>query len=138
MILSSIEKRLFLKSVELFKLISDDDLVWIAEITQNVHFDAGEQFLTQGEHGDCVYITMSGKTDILIDGVGKVATLGEREVIGEMAVLSDRLRTASCIAVTEVTALKIVRRRFIEFLRERPESALGIIQVLARRLKTHI
>ena len=134
--LSTIEKILFLKSVALFERISDDDFVWISEMARYVHFEEGEQFITQGDPGDCLYIAVSGKIDIIVDGAGKVATLRERDVIGEMAILSGSPRTASCVAATEVTALKIVREPFLDLLRERPELALGIIQTLVKRLAT--
>lgn len=132
--LSTIEKILFLKSVDLFEQVPDEDVVWIAEVCEQQHFAAGERFIRQGDSGDCLYVTLAGEIDIIIDGVGKVATRGERSVNGEMAILSRSLRTASCVAATEVDALKIDRREFLELLREKPELGLGIIQVLVRRL----
>ncbi|MHC4325681.1 MAG: cyclic nucleotide-binding domain-containing protein [Planctomycetota bacterium] len=136
MMSSTIEKILFLKSVTLFERISDDDFVWISEMTRYVHFDEGEQFITQGDFGDCLYIAVSGEIDIMVDGTGKVATLRERDVIGEMSILSGSPRAASCVAATAVTALKIVREPFLDLLRERPELALGVIQTLVKRLDT--
>lgn len=94
----------------------------------------GERFIVEGDPGDCLYVTVRGEVDIVVDGVGKVATRGERSVNGEMALLSSTARTASCVAATAVEALRIDRREFLELLRERPELGLGIIQVLARRL----
>jgi CRP-like cAMP-binding protein len=52
-----------------------------------------------------------------------------------MAILAQSPRTANCIAVIDVTALKIEREQFVELLRIKPELALGIIQTLVQRLK---
>ncbi len=134
--LSTLEKILFLKSVDLFTLMSDEDFIWITDIAQYVHFGKGEQFIREGDPGDCLYIAVSGEIDVLVEDIGNVATCRERDVIGEMALLSGSPRTASCVAATEVTAIKITRDQFIELLREKPELALGIIQTLVHRLET--
>ena len=134
--LSPIEKMLFLKSVDLLTLMSDEDFLWITDIAQDVHFGKGEQFIREGDPGDCLYIAVSGEIDVFVEGIGRVATCRERDVIGEMALLSGSPRTSSCIAATEVTAIKITRRLFIELLREKPELALGIIRTLVHRLET--
>ena len=49
--LSTIEKILFLKSVGLFARIPDDDLVWIAEVAEETHFDRGERFIVEYPQG---------------------------------------------------------------------------------------
>jgi CRP-like cAMP-binding protein len=51
-----------------------------------------------------------------------------------MALLSDLPRSAPCLALTEVLALRIDRDDFLELLAERSPLALGIIKVLTRRL----
>ncbi len=54
--------------------------------------------------------------------------------MGEMAILSERPRSADCVAITDITALRIDRDTFWELLAERPPLALGVIKVLVRRL----
>jgi CRP-like cAMP-binding protein len=133
--LSTIEKVLFLRSVKLFDRISDDGLTWIADKAKEMMFSVGEQFITQGDPGECLYIAIHGQVDIVINDLGKIATLGERDVIGDMAILCTCPRMANCIAATDVAALKIDREQFLELLHVKPELALGIIQVLVSRLE---
>ncbi len=134
MSLSTIEKVLFLKGVELFTEIHGEDLVPLARVTHEAHFAPGEVFIRQGDVGDCLYIVVDGEVDIVIQGVGPVAHRSARGVIGEMAVISQQARSADCVAVGEVTALRIDQRDFWELIEEQPAVARGVIKVLAQRL----
>ncbi len=127
----TIEKILFLRAVELFNRISDEDMVWIANLANEVFFDPGERFIRQGDPGDSLYIIVSGEVEIAVDNIGIVSKSRERNVIGEMAALSGSRRAANCVAATNVTALKIEREEFLEVVREKPEISLGIIHILA-------
>ena len=132
--LTTLEIVLFLKSIELFSRVPDEDLVWVSETTEEVRFSAGETFITEGDAGDCLYVIVAGEASAEVEGVGQVNTMGAREVVGEMAILSDIPRTASCVATTPVTALRIGRSPFLELLRDRPEIAISVIRVLVERL----
>ena len=132
--LSTIEKILFLRSVELFEKISDEHLGRVAQVAQEVQFKKDERFIRQGDPGDCLYIIVNGEVNIVVDGVGQIAVRGEKSVHGEMAILTSQPRSANCVAGTDLTALKIGQDDFFLLLGEEPELSLGIIKVLADRL----
>jgi len=132
--LSTVERVLFLKGAELFNQIAGEDLVPVALVAQEVHFRAGETLLRQGDPGDCLYIIVDGEASINIPGVGPVATRQARSSLGEMGILSRQPRSADCVALTDLTALKIDRDDFWELLAEKPPLALGVIRALSQRL----
>jgi CRP-like cAMP-binding protein len=134
MSLSTIERVLFLKGAELFDQIPGEDLVPVALVAQEVHFSAGETMIRQGEPGDCLYIIVDGEASIVIRGVGQVAVRQARNSLGEMGLLSRQPRSADCVAVTDVTALRIDQDDFWELLAEKPPLALGVIRALSQRL----
>ncbi|MBI3243059.1 MAG: Crp/Fnr family transcriptional regulator [Chloroflexi bacterium] len=134
MSLSTIERILFLKSAELFNQIASEDLAAVALVAQEAHFSAGETLIQQGDPGDCLYIIVDGEASINIRGVGPVATRQAKSSIGEMGIVSRNPRTADCVALTEVTALKIDQDDFWELLAEKPPLALGVIKALSQRL----
>ena len=70
---STIERVLVLKRVDLFAGISPEELISVAGLAQEVSFKAGETFLHQGEIADCLYVTVEGDTGIHIQGSGEVA-----------------------------------------------------------------
>ncbi len=133
--ISTVEKVLFLKSIDLFSQISGEDLARIALITEEVESEKGETFIRQGDVGDSLYLIVEGRVKVHIDE-REIAQIGERESVGEQAILDSEPRSASVTALTDIIALRIQREDFAELLLEKSEIALGIIKVLSRRLRT--
>lgn len=132
----TVEKVLFLKSIDLFSQIPGEDLSQIALITDEVQFDADDEIFCQGESGQSLFFIIEGRVRIHAAGVSEdLAVLSERAVFGEMALLDSEPRSASATALSDVLCLKIERDDFNEILAEKPEIAQGIIKVLTRRLR---
>jgi CRP-like cAMP-binding protein len=135
--LSTVEKVLFLKSIELFSQIPGEDLAQVALIATEETREANEEVMREGDSGDALYLVLEGQVRVH-RGDKEIARLGERECFGEMAILDASPRSATVTAVTEITLLKIGREEFQEIMAEKPEIALGIIKVLSRRLRSAI
>ena len=133
--LSTLEKVLFLKSIDLFSLIPGEDLAQVALIAVEEPRESGEIIFSEGEPGDAFYLVLDGKVR-MHHQEKMVAELGERECFGEMALLDSAPRSATVTTVDDTNLLKIARDEFHEILTEKPEIALGIIKVLSRRLRT--
>lgn len=135
--ISTVEKVLFLKSVDLFSQIPGEDLAEIALITAEEGWDAGEDIFAEGEVGDALYIVLDGK--VRVHRKEKtIAELGERECFGEMAILDAAPRSATVTALIDVALLKIAREDFQEIMGDKHAIAQGIIKVLSRRLREAI
>lgn len=132
--ISTIEKVLFLKSVDLFSQIPGEDLAQIALIAREVEFDQDACIIRQGDIGDCLYLIIEGEVKVVTDGA-EVTRLGAKECVGEMSLLDSEPRSASVYAVTDVVLLKINQEDFYEMISERSEIAQGVIVVLTRRLR---
>ena len=132
--ITTVEKVLFLKSVDLFRALPGEELATIAEIAEEQPFAAGDQIFAEGEPGDALYLVVEGTVKVH-KGDKALSQLGEREVFGEMAVLDAEPRSASATVVKDAVLLKIGRDDFRDVLRERPEIGMGVLQVLSRRLR---
>ncbi len=136
-IITTVEKVLFLKSIDLFAALPGEDLAQIAGICDEVTFDAGEPVFREGETGDALYLVLEGKVRVL-KGDRELASLGERECFGEMAILDSEPRSASVEASTDSVLLKLSREDFKDIMAERPGIGQGVIRVLTRRLRNAI
>ncbi len=132
--ISTVEKVLFLKGVDLFKNIAGEELSHIAQITDEVEFDAQQLIFKEGDQGDAMYLITDGKVKVH-SGERVFAELGQKQCFGEMSILDAEPRSASVTALSELTLLKIQREDFTELLTEKPEISQGIIKVLTRRLR---
>jgi CRP/FNR family cyclic AMP-dependent transcriptional regulator len=135
--LTTVEKVLFLKSIDLFSQIPGEDLAAIALISTEERRDQSDEIFAEGESGDSLYLVIEGKVRVhKVDRV--IAELGQRECFGEMGVLDAAPRSATVTAVVETELLKITREDFQDIMTEKPEIAQGIIKVLTRRLRDAI
>ncbi|HOX46605.1 MAG TPA: cyclic nucleotide-binding domain-containing protein [Myxococcota bacterium] len=132
--ISTVEKVLFLKSVDLFAKIPGEDLAQIAGIAQEVSFEQGELIIQEGEMGDSLFLIIEGQVQVHRLG-REISKLGERDAFGEMALLDHEPRSASVTAQSDVTCLKVEREDFFELMSEKIEIAHGIIRVLTHRLR---
>jgi CRP/FNR family cyclic AMP-dependent transcriptional regulator len=131
------EKVLFLKSIDLFSQIPGEDLAQVALIASEESRAAQEDIFAEGDAGDALFLVLEGKVRVHREA-RTIAELGERECFGEMAILDASPRSATVTAIEEVALLKIARDDFEELLQEKQAIAQGIIKVLTRRLREAI
>jgi HEAT repeat protein len=136
--LSIMERVLFLRKVPLFTALPPPDLRPIASIAEEHVYVDGDTIARQGDVGEEMHIIVSGAVSVAVrdgsDAQRVVAVRSEGDVVGEMAIVTNEPRMADLVARGSVRLLSIDRRRFESIIRERPETALGVIRVLSRRL----
>lgn len=101
-------------------------------------FQRGESLLREGEYGDVAYVVLRGRVRISreIDGQRlRLAVVGPGQVIGEMALVDEKPRSATAIAEEETLVEVISRARFLHVLRTDPEFAIDLLKVLFERLR---
>lgn len=135
--LSTIEKVLVLKTVNLFETTPDDILAEIAVLLTELELLAGETIFEKGEPGDCMYIIISGRVKAHDDDL-VFNHLTEGQVFGEMALLDPEPRVASITAVEDTRLLRLDRQPFFELMEDRIEVARGVIQVLSNHLRHRV
>jgi hypothetical protein len=138
--LSDLDTMLLLRRIPLFEGLDPEDLQRIADTSEERTFDDGETLIREGEVGHELIVIVSGSvrvTQATPDG-------GEREIrrydagehIGELAVLRERPRAATVVAVGAVRGLVISGDALKSILRERPGAAMAMLATLADRIST--
>jgi HEAT repeat protein len=136
--LSVMERVLFLRKVSLFADLSPPDLKRVADVAEERAFGDDDTIAVEGETGDEMHVVVSGTVRVLRStadgGELEIARRTSGDAIGEMAVVTNEPRIASLVAAGDVRTLRIGRKEFESILRERPDTALGVIRVLSHRL----
>jgi ATP/ADP translocase/HEAT repeat protein len=132
--LLTIEKVIILKSVSVFADLAEELLAKIAAVLQEEQVEKGETLFSKGDVGDSMYIVIEGKIRIQ-DGEKILNLLGEREILGEMALFDEQPRSASAIAETPVRLLKLERDALLEVMTDHVEVVRGVLRVLCGRLR---
>ena len=133
-----LDEALQLKQVPLFAGLEPKQLKLLAFTCEVFDYADRDYLFMQGETSDCVYVILNGEVEILgSDPNGKavlLATSKANTLIGEMAVLSGAVRTASVRASGAVSALKIPNDRFLELITANSQVALHVMKMLSTKL----
>jgi len=100
-------------------------------------FPAGERIMHQGEHGGFALVILEGEVDVYVEipaGLIHMATLGPDRIVGELGSVSDAPRTATVVARSAVTALRVDRDDLMSLAAEFPSIGIEIISELGQRL----
>ncbi len=107
--------------------------------TPNIQrFADGETIVSEGVVSNNAYIIMEGKVNVTKKVDKKtvlINTLQTGEVFGEMGLISQALRSASVVAVGNVTIGVIERENFEKLVSELPEELQAIVRALVDRLR---
>jgi HEAT repeat protein len=135
--LSTIEKVLILKTVDMFNQTPDNVLADVADLLEEMEVSENETIFNKGEQGDSMYIIVDGKVRVHTEE-RLLNYLGESDVFGEMALLDPEPRLASVTAVEATHLFRLDQAPFYELMAERPEVATGIIRVLTGHLRNRV
>ena len=132
--ITSVDRVLFLKGVELFSELPGRELLNLATIADEVDYVIGNDIFREGDPGDALFVIVKGQVEVHRGG-RSIAILGARETFGEMAILDSEPRSATVTVLEDVIALQLEREPFFELLATKRQIALGIIRMLTRRLR---
>lgn len=129
----------FLRKTPLFADLTDDDLVKLCQMVDELHLPAGEKLFEEGEEGDRAYVIQEGQIEILRKS-GKrdvqVAIRKPGDVIGEMALLGSVPRTATGIALMDSILLVIGHAQFESLLETSQSAARTLLRTVMLRLRS--
>lgn len=124
-------------SFSLLKLLSSLDRDLVRKMMSECRYDRGEVIFAEGDDGDALYVIWSGRLAVV---KGKFYQPDEvffrvpGEVVGDMALLENKPRWASLIALEPSRLLRIEREGFYKLL-ETPAISLHLLALLSGRLR---
>ncbi len=123
--MTDIEEALrFFSNARFLRMLDSEGRKKLLASAQAVTFTDGQAVVREGEPGDSLYIIVSGIASVVADNFGeekKVAELSDGSFFGEMAVITDQPRSASVIALGDLSLLKIPKKDVLQILEEYPK-----------------
>lgn len=119
--------------------LSEEDVATIIPAFRPVRYAAGQHIFSKGDPGDFLLLIAEGRVRLSVmseDGRElSVRHAVSGDVVGEIAALDGRLRSAGASAITEAHALALHRTDFKAIMERFPIVALSIIDQLCDRLR---
>lgn len=124
----------FLARVPIFANCSAEEIQAITGVAQEGYFQPGQIIVTQGTPGQAFYLILSGRVEILRDGVS-LGAFGPGDFFGEMSLLDQAPRSATIRALDHTSCLMLSSWDFKSLLEKHPSIAIKLLEVLSRRLR---
>lgn len=124
-----------LARVGIFADLTGEELGALEAELDRVAVRRGDVLVRQGEEADALYIVVSGRFDVTIEGrEAPIAEIGPGSPVGEIAFLAGGLRTATVTAVRDSLVVRLERADFDRLCYRIPRIWGTLTATLARRL----
>lgn len=111
-----------IENLYIFDGFSKEVVAYFLLMTQVQTKRTGEKIISQGDASNgCAYYINSGKVRVLIDGE-EVATIGQGGFFGEMALITDDLRSATVEAIEDTEVQVFLKEDFLTLIMQSPHS----------------
>lgn len=91
------------------------------------------------DDGQSLFIVEEGSVRVYLPSLQgadlTLAVLGPGDFVGDLSLLDGQPRSASADAMEDTSVLVLERSDFIELLRSRPDAAMAVMTVVAKRLR---
>lgn len=99
-------------------------------------YSAGDIIFSEGDPGDIMYAVAEGEVEISIHGK-PVYFVKQGEVIGEMALIDRKPRSATAKAKTDCKLVPIDEHRFNYLIKQTPMFVTQIMKVMSERIRSN-
>ena len=101
---------------------------------------AGETLMTQGDVGDSMYLSISGRLRVYVvndDGVEQmVRDMGRGQVIGELSLYTEEPRSATVVAIRDSVLVRLAKSEFSQLLASSAQLCIALTRKIIQRLRS--
>lgn len=115
------------------QLTPDERALFFSE-EGRVYLPAGSVIMREGDHGEEMFVVLEG--ELLITRNGKrIDRLGPGMILGEMAMIDDRPRSATATTNSPCSLIRLDRAGFRSLVARSPEFALRVMNIMSVRMR---
>ena len=129
-----VDKVFLLQGVDLLRDAPSAHLALLASIADEVQVDAGSSLVQRREPAGALFVVVEGRVRLDTPGGELFADAGN--AFGTWALIDDAPSVMGATAAEPCRLLRIRRDDFHDLLTDHPELAIGMLQGLARRVRT--
>jgi CRP-like cAMP-binding protein len=125
----------WLSGVAFFEGFTDDELHRVLDLSEQVEAPGGTVLVDQGDTGTDCFVIVEGTASVYVRG-DHVASSGPGSMVGEMALIDHRPRTATVVADDDMKLLRFKTRAFRTLLDEMPKASERVMTMLRARMQS--
>jgi CRP/FNR family transcriptional regulator, cyclic AMP receptor protein len=128
-----------LQRVPLLAALTTVDRQALARSATRRRYRRGDIIFQKDDPGQSLFIVAKGSVRIYVPSSQgadlTLAVLGAGQFFGDLSLLDGRPRSASAAALADTNVVALERSDFVALVRSRPEAAMSVLAVVARRLR---
>jgi CRP-like cAMP-binding protein len=125
-----------LANIAFFEAFTPAELARVGSLVEEVEAEEGAVLTEQGKPGQECYVIVDGEASVEIGGEEK-AVVGPGTMIGEMALIDNRPRSATIRAKKPMKLLALNTKHFKTMLEEMPSANKAVMSRLTELLRTN-
>jgi ATP:ADP antiporter, AAA family len=129
-----IEKVFLLQQVDLLRGARGAHVALLASIAEEMAVPADSVLIPAGEPPEAMYIVTEGA--VQLQGGGERMMVGAEAAFGTWALIDEQPSVLEARAAEPTRLLRVTRHDFHDLLADHPELAIGMLQGLARRMRS--
>ncbi len=138
----ALEKIIFTGLKNLIGEMDETEFLQYKKQLSIIELNRGETLFNQNDEADSIYILLSGKLEVLIndgDNIEKrIGFVYRTETVGEMAMLTEGLRSATVRSFRNSILAKMSNLNFMELCYSKPNFAINVSRFIVKRLENTI
>jgi CRP/FNR family cyclic AMP-dependent transcriptional regulator len=123
-----------------WNLLDEPDQASLEQVGRRLAHPAGTILLAEGDRAESVLVLMAGRVKVISVGArGHQSLLAIRtpgDVLGELAAVDERVRSATVVTLEPIQVLRIPVRTFVEILTTTPRVTYSLLRVVSTKLRT--
>lgn len=127
-------------NIRLFETLSSQDALQVAGLLHKKSFKRNQIIVSKRDRSNDVYFVLSGRIRMnCFSESGKEAWFNEKgpgEIVGELAAIDGKTRTANVTALCDSSLLHMKRIDFLEVLQDYPNISLALNKELVGNIRT--
>lgn len=124
----------------LFGEADESVLKLLREHLEWVEIAGGQTLMQQGEPGDSMYISISGRLRAYVDdedgGQRMVREMSRGQIMGEMSLFTDAPRSATVVAIRDSVLVRLGKAQFQRLLATSVQLSMALTRQIIQRLQT--
>lgn len=114
--------------------LTDEDVRYIVGIAEEVTFEDGEPVVRRSDPNRDLFLVLEGVTIIEGERGQVLARIGSGRLLGEIALIDDKPRSATVVSVGRTRLALIPEERLKALMEERPQMAVHLLRNIGRTL----
>jgi len=118
--------------IDILRALPPEEVQALVPSVERFAYPTGAELMRQGEQGDALYFIESGTASVVRDGAAGVQ-VGAGSVVGEAALLTGEVRSATVTAQTRMDVWRVGKKEFDEVVARSPNLKQALEQLVESR-----